>query len=76
MMETKKNINTDRCNFALSPYLKRSIEIAAHANLITVSEYIRGLVLNDLMANSELSGEPDDTKSHYVVRHELTNNDQ
>lgn len=68
----KKNIHTEKLNFALSPALKKSIQIAAHANLMSVSEYIRQLILDDLMKNSELTGEPDNVVVDYVVKHKLS----
>jgi hypothetical protein len=74
----KKNIHTSRINFALSPILKQSIDVASHANLMSISEYIRSLVIDDLIKNSEL--EPLDVnnksliqgaKAVYISRHDL-----
>lgn len=70
-----KNLHTDRLNFALTPRLKKSIEIAAHARMQTVSEYIRSLVIEDIMNNSELfdreDGKPGHPDAYYVAKHKL-----
>lgn len=63
----KKNPHTDRLNFALPPHLKKSIEIAAHARLMSVSEYIRGLVIEDLLNNTELVANDDHSIDNYSV---------
>lgn len=54
-MNKKILTHTERLNFMVSPKLKRSIKIAAHANQCGISDYIRWLIYNDLMANSELT---------------------
>lgn len=61
------DLHTERLNFTLSEHLKNSIKIAAHAQLMSVSDYIRGLIYKDLMKNSELS----DKGVFYTVKHKL-----
>lgn len=51
------NIHTERFNFALSPSLKESVSVAAHSNLMSTAEYIRQLIIDDLMKNSEITEE-------------------
>jgi hypothetical protein len=68
----EKDVHTSRLNFMLSPKLKKSVSIAAHANMMSVSDYIRGLIYKDLIENSELVPmDIYDSKAVYVVKHEL-----
>lgn len=70
----KKTVHTDRINFAVSPKLKKNIEVAAHANLQSVSSYLRGLVYEDMSKHykfdDDMSNYPE-ADAFYVVKHKL-----
>jgi len=71
----KETVHTERVNFLVSPQLKKNIEIAAHAQLGSVSDYIRGLIYNDLINNSVVVDQTEDNGEililDYVARHRM-----
>jgi len=62
-----KNIHTDRIHITVSPVLKKSIQTASHAKELSISEYVRSLIYEDLLKNMDEK----DGKFIYAAEHEI-----